>query len=173
MIETNRLLLRPHDVDDFGGYVQLWTQAPKPDDAPNAQPLGEEESWARLLRMIGHWTAFRLRSISCHGSRCSGAVVGEVGFAQYMRGNGPAFDGVPEGMWRIDHRRHGSGIATEAMQAAAAWFDATQVSARTVAMIDLANMASRRLAERLGFRAFANAIYCGNPVLLFERAGAR
>ena len=59
--------------------------------------------------------------------------------------------GVPEGMWRIDHRRQGSGIATEAMQAAAAWFDATQVSARTVYMIDLTNMASRHLAEHLGF----------------------
>ena len=171
MIETNRLLLRPLDVNDFSGYVQLWTQAPKPDDAPNAQPLGEEGSWARLLRMIGHWTALGYGPFLVT-DRASGAVVGEVGFAQHMRGNGPAFDGVPEGMWRIDHRRQGSGIATEAMQAAAAWFDATQVSARTVCMIDLTNMASRRLAERLGFREFASATYCGNPVLLFERTGA-
>lgn len=172
MIETSRLLLRPHRIDDFGGYSALWTQAPKRDDAPNAQPLGEEETWARLLRMIGHWTIFGYGPFVVF-DRMSGDIIGEAGFARYKRGNGPAFDGVPEALWRIDHRRHGEGFATEAMQAVAPWFDARQELVRTVAMIDLTNLASRRLAERLGFRAFANAIYRGNPVLLFERAGTR
>lgn len=169
MISTNRLLLRPHHIDDFDGYARLWMQAsPANKSAPNAQPLSQEDSWARLLRQIGHWSAFGFGPflVLNHAEK---RIVGEAGFAFCKRGNGPSFDGVPEAMWRIDVHDQGKGLATEAMQAAVSWLDARQKFPRTVCMIDPLNAASKRVASNLDFREFARAAYHENQVLLFER----
>jgi RimJ/RimL family protein N-acetyltransferase len=172
MIVTDRLLLRPHHINDFNVYLPLWTRAsPSRKDPPSAQPLGEEETWNRLLRLIGHWTTFGYGPFLVV-DRASDLIVGEVGFARFHRSNGPAYEGVPEAMWRIDHSHQGKGIAREAMQAAAGWFDAKQISKRTVCMIDVSNTASNRLADCLGFHEFATVIYRSNPVRLLERMHA-
>lgn len=169
MIETKRLILRPLRIDDFESYKAVWINKPTADpDACSQSPLSEEQIWDRLLRWIGHWTTFD------HGpfavvERATDTVVGEVGLAHFRRGHGPAYDGVPEAMWRIEHSRHGRGIASEAAEAALAWFDARQISGRSVCMIDTWNDASMALARKLGYRQFMTATYKGNAVLLFER----
>ena len=169
MIETNRLLLRPHKIEDFRDYLSLWKQrSPAGDQAPNAQPLGEEEAWSRLLRLIGHWTSFGFGPFLVL-DRMSDFIVGEVGFAHCHRGHEPVYDEVPEAMWRIDHAAQGIGIATEAMRATIGWFDEQHKTKRTVCMIDQSNASSLRLALRLGFHEFAKAIYRENQVVLFER----
>ena len=169
MIETKRLILRPLHINDFESYKAVWINKPTADpDEPSQSPLSEEQIWDRLLRWIGHWTTFD------HGpfavvERASDIVIGEVGLAHFRRGHGLAYDGVPEAMWRIEHSRHGQGIANEAAEAALAWFDAKQISARSVCMINTWNNPSMALARKLGYRHFLTATYKGNPVLLFER----
>jgi RimJ/RimL family protein N-acetyltransferase len=161
--------LRPHDIGDFSGYWPMWTQgSPAGIDAPNAQPLGEEETWARLLRFIGHWQAFQFGPFLVI-DKTSGSIVGEAGCAFCRRGLGLSFDGAPEAMWRIDRDYQGKGFATEAMRAAIHWLDARQEHARMVCMIDPHNTASQRVAMNLGFREYADTVYRGNPVLLYER----
>lgn len=170
MITTKRLLLRPHHIDDFEQYAKLWMEtSPSNKNTPNAQPLSEEESWARLLRQMGHWSAFGF-GLFLVLDRETEHIVGEAGFAFCKRGLGPSFDTVPEAMWRIDVHNQGKGLATEAMLAAMDWLANHWEFPRTVCMTDLLNAASRHVAEKLGFREFASAaVYHGNPVVLFER----
>lgn len=172
MIETKRLLLRPHLLSDFDGYAALWAGAPEGTSKPPRQsPLGnldEEEAWARLLRFIGHWQAFG------HGpflaiERNTDAIVAEAGLAQFRRGIGQNFDRAPEAMWKVDDHRQGSGIASEAMLNVMRWFDAHRQEDRTVCMIHDTNTASKRVADRLGFQRFGHAVHRGDSVLLFER----
>jgi RimJ/RimL family protein N-acetyltransferase len=172
MIETQRLLLRPHLLSDFPRYAALWAGAPPDAGKPLRQSplgdLGEEEAWARLLRFIGHWQVFGYGPFLAIERDC-GSIVAEVGLAQFHRGIAQDFDGTPEAMWKVDDRHQGCGIATEAMQNSLRWFDAEQPEARTVCMIHDTNAVSRHVAERLGFRPFGRAIHRGSAVLLFER----
>ena len=171
MIDTDRLLLRPHHIDDFEQYAKLWAQAsPANKDAPNAKPLNEEEAWARLLRQIGHWSAYNFGPFVVLDSGTK-LIVGEAGFAFCKRGLGPSFDGAPEAMWRIDAHHQGKGLATEVMLAAMDWLDKNLEFPRTVCMIDWLNAASKHVAEKLEFREFASTTYRDNPVLLLERTG--
>ncbi len=168
MIKTDRLLLRPLLISDFETYKTVWVNKPVEDGSPGLSQLSEEEIWNRLLRWIGHWTTFDFGPFAVV-DRISGTVIGEVGLAHFHRGHGPCYDGVPEAMWRVEYTWHRRGIATEAMQAVLAWFDAKQISARTVCMIDSWNDSSKNVAARLGFKMLGTATYRGNPVELFER----
>lgn len=172
IIETSRLLLQPHKLDVLEGYTRLWSaQTPEITGVPRFPPLGAEESWARLLRFIGHWEVFGFGPFVVTDTATS-AIVGEVGFAYFHRGHGPAFDAAPEAMWKTDHRVQGRGLASEAMQAAIGWFDAHRLATRTVCMIDPGHGASLRIAGRCGFQPFADAIYRGHPVQLLQRSAA-
>ena len=169
MMSTNRLLLRPHHIDDFERYAKLWMQpSAAHKNTPNAQPLSQEGSWARLLRLMGHWSAFGFGPFLVLDGGTK-QIVGEAGFSFCKRGIGLLFDDVPEAMWRIDVHSQGKGFATEAMLAAIDWLDDHQEFPKTVCMTDVLNAASRHVAEKLEFRKFASAVYHGNQVLLFER----
>ncbi|CAN7327855.1 GNAT family N-acetyltransferase [Rhizobium sp. LjRoot254] len=169
MIETQRLLLREHRIDDFAAYIPLWTQRlPGPDGGFRFPPLWDEEVWARLLRWIGHRQVFGFAPFLAF-DLASGRLCGEVGFGHFHRGNGPAFDGVPETMWTLHPDFHGEGLAGEAATAAIVWFDSHFPSPRTVCMIEPDNTASLRLAERFGFREFDRGEYKGSLNIFLER----
>ena len=57
----------------------------------------------------------------------------------------------------------------EALEAALAWADAHLRAARTLCMISPDNLASVRLAERVGYRPYRRTTYRDEPVQLFER----
>ncbi|MEL4073429.1 GNAT family N-acetyltransferase [Ochrobactrum sp. GPK 3] len=168
LIESTRLLLRPHSLDELGGYAELWSTATEIPGLPKIPPLSQEEIWARLLRFIGHWSVFGFGPFIVV-DKATETVVGEVGLAHFHRGNGDSFDSSPEAMWKIDRRYQGRGFASEAVQMAFDWFDEQRIANRTVCMIDPQNSASLRIAEHFGFHKFASAVYRSNPVLLFER----
>jgi RimJ/RimL family protein N-acetyltransferase len=169
MIETSRLLLRPQRIEDFESYKAIWVNDPNiSEDVPVLPGLTEEQIWDRLLRWIGHWKVFGFGPLLVI-DRQSGELIGETGVARFLRGNGPDFDGFPEALWRIKYTRHGQGLAGEAAHAALEWFDKQQISERTVCMIDHWNHASLKLAEKLGFKEFSQAVYKGNNVLLLDR----
>lgn len=165
-ILTERLILRPHAAEDIEAYAPLW-RAP-PDGRAYTPVLDEENAWARLLRLVGHRRVFGFGPFLVV-DRHDGTVLGEVGFARFRRGLGPAFDDAPEAMWIVERAAHGRGIAREAMTAATADLDARLGRPRSVCMIDPTNTPSLRLAARLGFRPWGEASRHGTPVTLFER----
>ncbi len=48
------------------------------------KPLTEEESWARLLRYVGHWSLLGFGYWVVE-EKTTGNFIGEVGFADYKR----------------------------------------------------------------------------------------
>jgi len=71
--------------------------------------------------------------------------------------------------WILAPRAHGKGYATEAARAAIAWSEKNLSGMKVVCMIDPANVASIRVAEKIGFREYARTSYKGMPTILFER----
>jgi RimJ/RimL family protein N-acetyltransferase len=166
VLTTARLTLVPHRPEHFPAYAAFWAKDPG-HFLRSLAPMRPEDAWTRLLRHFGHWTAFGYGPFL--GFDSDGALVAEIGFADFRRNLGPRFDGVPEGMWKVDLQRQGQGLAGEAMAVIAAWLDRIHAPPRSVCMIDPANVASIRLAERLGFTEFERTTYRDGPIVLYER----
>jgi RimJ/RimL family protein N-acetyltransferase len=170
-VDTERLSLRRHRVEDFADSAALWAD-PVVVRHIGGKPFAEEASWGRLLRYIGHWEALGFGYWVVR-EKATGRFIGEVGFADFKRAVDPSFGDAPEMGWVLTPAVHGRGYASEAVNAALAWaarhFGASQ---RVVCMIDPDNQASLRLAARCGFVEFARTSYGGAPVNLLERPGA-
>lgn len=167
MIETARLILRPHGREDYESLLALWSD-PAVVRFVGGDPQTPEQVWSRLLRYAGHW------SLNGHGfwaviDRADGRHVGDVGLFEGRRELDPRFDGAPEAGWAFDPSVHGCGYAAEAMEAALRWGAEMKGFTRAVCMIEDGNYPSVRLAERLGFRSYGEAQYAGAKALLFER----
>jgi len=90
MIESERLLLRPYREDDFE-ELHAMTSDVRVLQYLGSSPSTREESWARLLRNIGHWTVKNYGALAIF-EKASGRYVGNTGLAHYQRGLGDQFD---------------------------------------------------------------------------------
>ncbi|APG04379.1 hypothetical protein BJI69_11045 [Luteibacter rhizovicinus DSM 16549] len=170
MIVTERLILSPTTVSDFEDCHAARTD-------PEVMhfiggPASSEDTWLKLLRNIGHWTAYG-HGLFTVRERHGGRFVGDVGLATFHRDLGADFDPFPEAAWVLARSAHGKGYATEAVQAAHDWFFTQREAERTVCIINPENLASVRVAERLGYRPFGEAPYKGSTVTMFERLPGR
>jgi len=166
-IDTARLSLRGHRLEDFADIAALWGD-PLVTRYIGGRPLTEEEAWTRLLRYIGHWSLLGFGYWVARETS-SGRFVGEVGFADYRRDIHPSLDGAPEAGWVLAPWAHGHGFATEAVGAALAWGAAYFGPTRTVCLINPENLPSIRVAEKCGFRARERTTYHGEPTIIFDR----
>lgn len=147
-INTARLTLRAMRPDDFDRFAAIWA------DQGVAQyitgsPRTRTESWAAFLRNSGHWqmTGFGQWGVERHGTV---ELIGQAGFFHGMRGYGEDFDPYPESGWALIPDVHGQGFGWEAVSAAHDWFDRV-ITGPLVSQIVPDNVASMRLAERLGY----------------------
>jgi RimJ/RimL family protein N-acetyltransferase len=167
ILETARLRLRGHRLEDFPHSAAMWAD-PNVTRHVGGRPLTEEECWTRFLRYVGHW------AVSGFGywvteEKATGAFVGEIGFADYKRALQPSMKGIPESGWVLASHAHGKGYATEAVRAIVAWGDAHFGPLRTACIIAPENRASIRVAEKCGYRQSQVATYHDHPVLIFVR----
>ncbi|KIC36803.1 GNAT family N-acetyltransferase [Leisingera sp. ANG-M7] len=170
-LETERLILRPHRVQDFEAVAALWAE-PEVVRFISGTPSTPEESWARLLRYIGHWQAlgFGYWAVTL---RENGLFIGEVGFADYQRGMEPPLAGVPEAGWVLAPEVHGQGIATEAVGRIHDWAAEMTDWAETACIFDPSHKVSHRVALKLGYAPAGEAQYRGSPTLVMKRAVRR
>lgn len=167
VVETERLILRGHRLDDFEALCRMWAN-PVVARFIGGKPATREESWARLLRYTGHWKMLGFGYWAAELKE-DARFVGDVGFADWQRDISPSLDGLPEAGWVFSPEAHGRGIAMEAMQAALAWGHRHFGGKTTTCIIDPANAASIRLAGKLGYREFARSAFKGSPVIQFRR----
>lgn len=167
ILETARLVLRPHGADDLDAVFAMWSD---PDIVRHitGKPSTREESWARILRYAGLWP---LKGYGYWAvvEKSSDRYIGDVGIADFVRDMTPPIYEAPEAGWALIPAAHGKGYATEAMQAALAWVDANLDVVSTMCMLDEKNNASMRVAEKCGYREYARAEYKGSPSLLCRR----
>jgi RimJ/RimL family protein N-acetyltransferase len=170
-LETERLVLHGHRLDDFEDSAAMWGD-PEVTRHIGGRPFSREEAWVRLHRYVGHWVLLG------HGfwvirERASGQFVGEVGLVDFKRDLDEPwralFAAAPEVGWALARWAHGRGFATEAVRAALGWGEAQLGVRKRVCMINPGNLASIRVADKCGFRELGRASYKERPILLFER----
>lgn len=166
MIETERLILRPHKLSDFEDLCAMFSD-PEVIRYVGGVTLPKEEVWNRLLRYHGHWSVLGY-GLFAIVEKSSGRFLGDTGFADFHRYLGSEFDPFPEAAWILTSGAHGKGYAFEAASAAHEWFDARHQPSRTVCIIQKENEPSHRLAAKMGYRAFDEALYKGAKVTMYE-----
>ena len=166
-LETPRLILRGHTRADFPDYAAMWAD-PVVTRFIGGVPLSEEESWAKFMRIAGHWAllGFGFWAIV---EKATAKRIGEAGILDVKRDIVPSFQGVPEIGWGLLPAVHGKGYATEAVRAILEWGEQKFGKVRMVCIIDPENAPSLRVAGRCGFREFARTTYKGDPTIILER----
>jgi RimJ/RimL family protein N-acetyltransferase len=165
-LETERLWLRGHCIDDFEQSAAMWAD-PRVTQHILERPLTKEESWSRLLRYVGHWAlvGFGYWVIV---EKQNGGFVGEAGFADYKREIQPSLQGVPEIGWVLASGSHNKGFATEAVKAITAWGD-SRFKTPTRCIISPNNTASFHVAAKCGYREIVRTTYHGHATVMLER----
>lgn len=147
-IETERLLLRPWTRDDRAAHARLFAD-PDVSRYPWGRGLTADEAAAGHALLVDHWEE---HGFGYHAAvlRATGDIVGTIGLGT------PDF--LPEVMpavevgWRLHPDHWGSGLATEGARASLAVAFGRLGLDRVIAVIEPANEASWRVAERLGMR---------------------
>jgi RimJ/RimL family protein N-acetyltransferase len=167
LLESARLLLRPFRAADVDAQAAMMA-----DDEVmrhiGGRGLSREEAWRKLLcghalwdlLGYGYWAVER---------RADGAMIGQLGFADFKREMAPGIETLPEMGWLFVREAFGQGYASEAAAAALAWADEALAAPEIVAIIDADNQASIRVAEKAGFSERQDAVYRDASILLFRR----
>lgn len=171
VLETARLLLRPHRLSDYPALHAMWAD-PAVYCHITGKPSTPEEAWARLLRYAGHWALMDYGYWAVE-KKSTTSFIGEMGFADYHRDIDPPFGDTPELGWALASHAHGKGYATEALLAIAAWGDENLPHPKTACMIAPENTASLHVATKIGFVETGRATYKSEPSIIFHRLAIR
>jgi len=142
-LETARLILRPPAAEDLDGWAELMA------DAEAARYIGGQmnrsQAWRTMATMAGSWAmnGFGMFSLI---EKDTGRWVGRIG---PWRPEG--WPGTEVG-WSLHPRAHGKGYAVEAATATMDWAVDHLGWTRLVHCIDPANLASIKVARRIGSR---------------------
>lgn len=166
LLQTDRLILRPHRLDDYPACKALWGDAQVVRHI-GGSPQDAQAVWFRLLRYAGMWSLLGY-GMWVMEARADGAFLGEAGLLSAARGL-PELDGWPEAGWVLTPQAWGRGIAGEAMAAILAWADAHLDAASVRCIIENDNVASIKVARRLGFTVMADASIGGKAIGIYDR----
>ena len=166
VIETERLRMRGHLVSDLDAVAAMWGD-PEVTRYISGKPATREESWARLVRYVGHW-ALMGYGFWLIEEKATRRFVGEAGFADFKREMEPHLD-APEQGWAMARWAQGQGFASEALAAQLAWAEDHFGRVPFACMIAPENAPSIRLAEKHAYREFARSSYKGEQSILFRR----
>lgn len=158
-IVTDRLILHPQTIKDYDIWYPMYSD-PLIFELINAPGFTAEEAWNRLLRNIGHWSAFGYGIFSVF-QKSDGIFLGETGLAHFHRSIGEDFDNFAEASWVISRPVQGRGIAREAAKAAHQWFVESFSPSKTTCLIAKNNIASIRVAEYVGYSIYDECLYKG------------
>ncbi len=168
MINTARLTLCAMRPEDFERFAEIWRD-PAVVRHIGDKPRTRGEAWESFLRNAGHWqmTGFGQWAVVLQSTR---RLIGQSGFFYGNRNLGPDFDSFPEAGWVLSPEGQGQGYGFEAAQAAHDWFDRV-IPGPLVAMVDVANAASHKLAAKLGYSPLRETEFNDTPVQLLRRDG--
>ncbi|AXS39905.1 GNAT family N-acetyltransferase [Breoghania sp. L-A4] len=167
-LETDRLLLRAHRLDDFDVYAAMWRD-PAVVRYFGGAPLTREQAWLRFVRHAGLWHHLGFGFFALE-DKATGAFVGEAGVHELRRDIEPSVEGTLEAGWGLVPAAHGRGLSEEAMRGVFMWAEKSLPPLRTTCIVDTGNAPSLRVAQKLGFKEFSRTIYKGTQVIVFERS---
>lgn len=167
VLETPRLRLRPHRADDLDALHAIWSE-PDVYRYIGGEPATRQDVWMRLLRYGGMWPMLGYGFWAVE-DKASGALVGDLGYADFQREITPSLDGMLELGWVLAPSVHGRGYASEALAAVLGWGDRYLGAHRAACIISPENAASIRVAEKAGFRPWCDTTFHDAPIRMFTR----
>ncbi|HEX8225727.1 MAG TPA: GNAT family N-acetyltransferase [Allosphingosinicella sp.] len=166
VLETPRLRLRGFRASDLDAQ---WATMTDPEVVRHlGGPASREDTWRKIIGATGLWDLLGYGYWVVE-RRADGAYLGHVGFADFKRDMKPGIEGIPEMGWIMARQAQGQGHATEAVLAALDWAGKALGGGEIVAIISHENAPSVRIAEKAGFSHREEAVYKGEPILLFRR----
>ena len=167
VLETERLILRGHTAQDFPACGEMWSD-PDVMRFLGGAPLSEEDAWAKLLRIAGHWAINGFGFWSVH-EKATGKRIGETGWLAVKRIITPSLEGIPEAGWAFAKEAQGKGYASEAVTAVHAWGEERFGKVKYCCIIAPENAPSLRLAGRMGYHPIAETTYKNEPIVVLHR----
>jgi len=168
-LTTDRMILTALSMAHWEDYAAAWAD-PKMTAFIGGKPRTRQESWVKFTQAAGLWPLLG------HGywaftDRMTGRFLGNGGLAQFERGI-EELGGLPEAGWAFVPDAWGKGLATEAIAAILDWAD-TALASEVRCIIDPGNVASHRVAQKLGFQAFAQSDGVIGRVNVYRREPVR
>lgn len=161
-VETDRLRLRHWEMRDFPAYAALRTDHELQRYVGGA--VSEREAWEDFCAASGQW-ALRGFGLFLVAARDSDEAVGFAGLWF------PPDIAEPELCWSLFPGRTGKGYATEAAAAARHWAYESRGLPPLMSFVHPDNIASQKVAERLGARLIEPTTLRGMPRLFYRHPG--
>jgi ribosomal-protein-alanine N-acetyltransferase len=160
-IETERLLLRPLEARDVEPMLAVYGDA----EVMRFIPGGVLDAAATARVLSSYVRAQETRGFAVWGVvlKSSGRLIGDAGFNVF------AATGEPELGYSLARAAWGHGYASEAARGCLDAAFAHLACARVLALVDVDNDASQRVAERIGMARLETIDAHGRPHVLFER----
>lgn len=159
-LQTQRLLLRAFRPTDLDAYAEMYADPEVMRHLGNGQPVSRSEAWRNMAMLIGHWylRGFGMWAVE---ERQSGAMIGRIGLWQPE-----GWPGLEIG-WVLRRGYWGQGYATEGAKAALAYAFTQLQPSHIISLIYPDNLASQRVAQKLGETLEDTIEIAGHPVLVF------
>lgn len=159
ILNTERLRLRMLTVDDFDEYAAIHMDPDVTRYTVRSQ-MGRHDAWRHMAMIVGHWA---LRGYGMWGVEelATKKLVGRVGF--YDAEGWPGF----ELGWTIGKAWWGKGYATEAAKRCLQYAWEEMGREHLISLIDPENVASIRVAERIGEKLEGEADAFAHRVLKY------
>src|SRR2546423_2357249 len=158
-LETERLLLRWFRETDFPQYLAMSTD-PEVMKFLGGKPQTEIEAWKSMAAFMGHWY-FRGYGVWAVEEKSSGKLIGRIGLM-----NPAGWPGFELG-WTLARESWGKGYATQGARRALECAFTEMGRDHVISCIAPANVASTKVAERLGERVEGKTELMGNEVLIY------
>jgi RimJ/RimL family protein N-acetyltransferase len=160
ILETNRLILRAWSTDDVEALFEIMR------DAAVARYIGDGRPFSRekVLRFLIWAENYQSENNFCRWKvieKSSGETIGSCGFARP-----PETEGIELG-YLLAQKAQGRGYATEAARGAMLYGFGKLGFREIIAMTDLANTASQRVLEKIGFARRGVELYGGAETLVY------
>jgi RimJ/RimL family protein N-acetyltransferase len=167
ILETDRLRLRAFRRSDLDPLAAMLGD-PIVAHHLSGEPATREESWRKLMLAVGQWSllGFGYWAVETKDEQ---RFVGQIGFGIFERALVPDYAEVPEMGWIFAPAVHGHGIAHEAAEAALEWLRTATGDDQCWAIISPGNVASLKLAARLGFEREGDRLYHDEPIAILHR----
>jgi RimJ/RimL family protein N-acetyltransferase len=159
-LETPRLLLRGWRGRDLKAHAEMYADPQVMRYIGDGRVFDQDRSWREVAMQIGHW-ALRGYGQWALERKEDGTSLGRAGLW-----NPPGWPGLEVG-WMLARHAWGQGYATEAGQAAIEWAWRTLDTPELISVIQPDNVASIRVAERLGLRRLRESTVKGQDVVIF------
>jgi len=159
-LETERLVLRMFRPGDFEPYALMCADPDVTRYLGDGRPLTRQETWRQMAMILGHW---RLRRYGLWAveERATGAFMGRIGLF-----NPEGWPALEIG-WVLGQPYWGRGYATEGARRVLEHAFTDLGIAHLISLIHPDNVASIRVAERIGERFEGHTLLFGRQVLVY------